>query len=34
MNEFQTRGDLQIDPLWDPLRKEPRFKKLCQDPNK
>jgi hypothetical protein len=29
-----TRGDLQINPLWDPLRKDPRFEKLCQDPNK
>jgi TolB-like protein/Tfp pilus assembly protein PilF len=29
----ETRGDLQINPLWDPLRKDPRFEKLCQDPN-
>ncbi len=25
----QTCGDLQINPLWDPLRKDPRFQKLC-----
>ena len=25
----ETRGDLQINPLWDPLRKDPRFEKLC-----
>jgi TolB-like protein/Tfp pilus assembly protein PilF/class 3 adenylate cyclase len=30
----QTRGDLQINPLWDPLRKDPRFEKLCQNPDK
>jgi hypothetical protein len=24
----ETRGDLQINPLWDPLRKDPRFQKL------
>ena len=24
-----TCGDLQINPLWDPLRKDPRFQKLC-----
>jgi tetratricopeptide (TPR) repeat protein len=23
-----TRGDLRINPLWDPLRKDPRFQKL------
>ena len=27
----QTRGDLRIDPLWDPLRKDPRFQKLCEE---
>jgi hypothetical protein len=27
------RGDLQINPLWDPLRKDARFEKLCQNPN-
>ena len=30
----ETRGDLRINPFWDPLRKDPRFQKLCQDPNK
>jgi TolB-like protein/Tfp pilus assembly protein PilF/class 3 adenylate cyclase len=30
----ETVGDLRINPLWDPLRKDPRFEKLCQDPNK
>jgi TolB-like protein/class 3 adenylate cyclase/Tfp pilus assembly protein PilF len=30
----QTRGDLQINPLWDPLRRDPRFEKLCQNPDK
>jgi TolB-like protein/class 3 adenylate cyclase/Tfp pilus assembly protein PilF len=24
-----TCGDLQINPLWDPLRKDPRFQQLC-----
>jgi TolB-like protein/Tfp pilus assembly protein PilF/class 3 adenylate cyclase len=24
-----TVGNLRIDPLWDPLRKDPRFQKLC-----
>ena len=26
-----TVGDLRIDPFWDPLRKDPRFEKLCQE---
>ena len=26
-----TVGNLRVDPLWDPLRKDPRFHKLCQD---
>ena len=30
----ETVGDLQVNPLWDPLRKDPRFEKLCQNPNK
>src|SRR5438067_155747 len=27
----ETRGDLRINPLWDPLRKEPRFQKLVAE---
>jgi serine/threonine protein kinase/Tfp pilus assembly protein PilF len=27
----ETCGDLQLNPLWDPLRKDPRFRKLCQE---
>jgi TolB-like protein/class 3 adenylate cyclase/Tfp pilus assembly protein PilF len=30
----ETVGDLQINPIWDPLRKDPRFEKLCQNPDK
>jgi tetratricopeptide (TPR) repeat protein len=26
----ESCGDLQINPLWDPLRKDPRFQKLCE----
>jgi TolB-like protein/Tfp pilus assembly protein PilF len=26
-----TRGLLRIDPMWDPLRKDPRFQKLCEE---
>ena len=29
-----TIANLKLDPLWDPLRKDPRFQKLCQEPNK
>jgi TolB-like protein/class 3 adenylate cyclase len=29
-----TAADLKFNPLWDPLRKDPRFEKLCQTPNK
>ncbi|HEU0207714.1 MAG TPA: tetratricopeptide repeat protein [Candidatus Udaeobacter sp.] len=29
-----TPSLLRIDPYWDPLRKDPRFEKLCQEPNK
>jgi TolB-like protein/class 3 adenylate cyclase/Tfp pilus assembly protein PilF len=25
----ETCGDLRINPFWDPLRKDPRFQKLC-----
>jgi len=26
-----TCGDLQINPIWDPLRRDPRFQKLCEE---
>jgi tetratricopeptide (TPR) repeat protein len=29
-----TVGNLRIDPVWDPLRRDPRFEKLCENPNK
>jgi serine/threonine-protein kinase len=29
-----TPAMLRLDPLWDPLRKDPRFEKLSQEPNK
>ena len=29
-----TVADLKLNPLWDPLRKDPRFEKLCQSPDK
>ncbi|MGE5215203.1 MAG: hypothetical protein ACM3NN_16125 [Nitrospirota bacterium] len=29
-----TCADLKFNPLWDPLRKDPRFQKLCQSPEK
>jgi hypothetical protein len=29
-----TVAHLKFDPLWDPLRKDPRFQKLCQNPDK
>jgi TolB-like protein/Tfp pilus assembly protein PilF/class 3 adenylate cyclase len=29
-----NRADLRFDPMWDPLRKDPRFEKLCQEPTK
>ena len=29
-----TTANLKFDPLWDPLRKDPRFQKLCQEPVK
>jgi hypothetical protein len=30
----ETVANLQINPLWDPLRNDARFEKLCQEPNK
>jgi TolB-like protein/class 3 adenylate cyclase/Tfp pilus assembly protein PilF len=27
----ETRGDLRVNPLWDPLRKDPRFQKLVAE---
>jgi tetratricopeptide (TPR) repeat protein len=27
-----TVGNLRTDPLWDPLRKDPRFEKLIEEP--
>jgi TolB-like protein/Tfp pilus assembly protein PilF len=29
-----TRADLKFNPFWDPLRKDSRFQKLCQQPAK
>jgi len=29
-----TPADLRFNPLWDPLRKDPRFKKLAGEPPK
>ncbi|MFL6415854.1 MAG: tetratricopeptide repeat protein [Bryobacteraceae bacterium] len=29
-----TIADLKYNPFWDPLRKDPRFEKLCAEPNK
>jgi tetratricopeptide (TPR) repeat protein len=26
-----TRADLKFNPMWDPLRNDPRFQKLCQE---
>ena len=26
-----TVANLKFDPLWDPLRNDPRFQKLCQE---
>ncbi len=29
-----TSAVLRLDPSWDPLRGDPRFEKLCQEPDK
>jgi TolB-like protein len=29
-----TCADLRFNPLWDPLRKDPRFQKLCEEKRK
>jgi tetratricopeptide (TPR) repeat protein len=29
-----TIADLRLNPMWDPLRKDPRFQKLCEEPAK
>jgi hypothetical protein len=26
-----TPAALRLDPIWDPLRSDPAFQKLCQD---
>jgi hypothetical protein len=26
-----TKANLKLDPLWDPLRKDPRFQKLIAE---
>jgi TolB-like protein/class 3 adenylate cyclase/Tfp pilus assembly protein PilF len=31
MPNGETCGDLRINPFWDPLRKDPRFQKLCEE---
>lgn len=31
MPNGETCGDLRTNPFWDPLRKDPRFQKLCAD---
>jgi serine/threonine-protein kinase len=26
-----SKASLRLDPVWDPLRNEPRFQKLCEE---
>jgi hypothetical protein len=26
-----TPARLRLDPMWDPIRKDPRFQKLCEE---
>jgi tetratricopeptide (TPR) repeat protein len=29
-----TPAQLRLDPIWDPIRKDPRFQKLCEEKSK
>ena len=29
-----TTANLKLDPFWDPLRKDPRFQRLCEEKSK
>jgi hypothetical protein len=31
MPNGESRGDLRINPFWDPLRKDPRFQSLVNE---
>jgi TolB-like protein len=30
-DELLTPGTLRFDPIWDPIRQDPRFQKLCEE---